>query len=398
MGRTFGNIGVLNLLEATEDSIKEVDSIKNVGTVLYRKENAHLLTKLAIGNIGATLEVPGDARFVTGVCTLDAAYLEAVDEPMTLLVTGIVVVDHDVTVEHIKRTACQLKMTGNLFVPPQLKGAIGLILKEGTGQVKVYEGAPPRLEVGVVMMTNGYLQGLQTNTHLIVNGQLTLAADLDLDLFHEKIWAIEVNGKVKVYSNQQAAFYQKGQVTGVATVIPEGFEPISSSLRINARSIRRFRQQSIYTESPIIFEAGISREAFEQAISSIHSTSFIVCHEDIEDLIYERLERLETDVLTFANQLRYVGKEEDWTASDLLGLEKGTEVIVDGILTLSEDIEESLLNERIGEMDILGEVIVQHATQKALIQRKGRLISGILTVASEVREEVQVENIGTLSL
>ncbi|MED4123266.1 hypothetical protein P4641_04675 [Halalkalibacterium halodurans] len=247
-------------------------------------------------------------------------------------------------------------------------------------------------------MTNGYLQGLQTNTHLIVNGQLTLAADLDLDLFHEKIWAIEVNGKVKVYSNQQAAFYQKGQVTGVATVIPEGFEPISSSLRINARSIRRFRQQSIYTESPIIFEAGISREAFEQAISSIHSTSFIVCHEDIEDLIYERLERLETDVLTFANQLRYVGKEENWTASDLLGLEKGTEVIVDGILTLSEDIEESLLNERIGEMDILGEVIVQHATQKALIQRKGRLISGILTVASEVREEVQVENIGTLSL
>ena len=44
MSQRIGNVGLLNLVNATEESVKGIERIENVGLVLYGKENAHLLT------------------------------------------------------------------------------------------------------------------------------------------------------------------------------------------------------------------------------------------------------------------------------------------------------------------------------------------------------------------
>lgn len=58
MKQKIGNVGLLDLRHATEESIKGIESINNVGVVFYHKENAHLLSSLSIGNIGKSIELP----------------------------------------------------------------------------------------------------------------------------------------------------------------------------------------------------------------------------------------------------------------------------------------------------------------------------------------------------
>lgn len=401
MSQRIGNVGLLNLVNATEESIKGIERIENVGLVLYGKENAHLLTRLNIGNIGSSFEVPTNYRLFNGIFNLDQNYLSSIVEPVFLIVNGIVVIDKNVQADQVQAGQLNLLVNGNVYSPVHLSGLAGRMLTKGSGAVETYHGAPPRLENGKFTLTNSFLQSIDESLYLVVNGMLSFAQDLNLDLINEKISKLEVNGKISLYENQESSLYKKvvSLTTCMVEVIPAEYEVLGKPLRLNSRSIRRFQQKKWYTNKPVIIESDVSREMLTKAIEKIHSTSVIICHEEVEDLVYELLSLMETEVLSYENSFILIEGEEVWSNDQFLALDQPVSIIVNGQLILDGDVSEEALRSKVATLDVLGEVIVREKKLKGTLQNVIRLNTGTVEVEKGKGEtEATLQNVGELSL
>lgn len=401
MGQRIGNVGLLNLLNATEESVKAYESFGNVGAVLYRTGQAHLLSLLNIGNMGRAIEVPEGYGYYNGVLNIDSSYLDSLDGALKLVVNGLVIIGPDVRQEQLASSLLKLNIHGDLYVPSGLEGVASRIFPEGSHTVKVYEGAKPRFENGSFLLSNAFLQSVEEPANLVVNGLLTLPKDLDMELFNEKINQIQVNGMVSVHEEQASFLYRKMDTApnGVIEVIPAGYDVLKKALRLNSRSIKGFQGKKILTKKPLIFQADISRETFETAIEKIDSKSFIICSEELEDLVYEKLDRMETEVLSYAEQFAYIEGEQQWSQQQLMAWPNPVNLVVDGVLTLESDVTTEALEEKLSALDLFGEIQAQPEVA-GVLQNKLRVNEGQIKVKKQALEqpETHVQNIGELAL
>ncbi|QKY70755.1 hypothetical protein [Lentibacillus sp. CBA3610] len=402
MSQQIGNIGVLNLVHATEESIKNVERIENAGVVVYSQENAHLLTALNIGNIGNTVEIPQGYRFHNGWLHLNKAYFQSITEPENILVNGLVVIDNDVEADHISSGYLNLMVNGKIYCPSHLAGAANQLMSEGeSGDFEIYDGYPPRFENGEFKLTNSFLQSIEEPLYLVVNGVLSFSKDLNMREFMEKISILEANGVIYAYEEQEEFLYKKidSLTTAKFKIYPIGFEVINKQLKLNARSIHRFQSKKIYTEKPIIIEADVTREQLAMAIDAIHSSAIIVCHESLEDLIYERCSLLDTEVLPYEYHFIMIDDEEVWSNDQFLALENETNFIVNGKLILDDDVTEATLKKSVAAVDVLGEIELSGRKQKSMLQPLLRLSIGSIRETENDNQSVSyLRNIGELSL
>lgn len=403
MKQTVGNVGVLNLLNATEQSVQAYERIGNVGLVLYRSGQSHLLAALKIGNIGKTVEVPDEFGYYNGTLEINKDYLDSIDQPIKMVLNGMLIIAHDVEPEQLKKGLLDIIVNGEVYTPSKLVGQVNQQFPQGSRTIEVYEGAPPRLENGSITLSNAFLEAAEEPVHLVVNGMLTIPTDIDAALFESKIKKIAVNGMVSVHEEQEALLHRKmdSAPNGVIEVIPAGYRILKKALRINSRSIKSFRNEKLMTKKPVIFEAEVPRTALENAIDRIDSKSFIICHEEIEDLIYEKLERLETEVVSYSNRYILIEGEEHWSNSQFESLQEPVTLIVDGILAIDEDVDADTLLSKVNTLDIFGEVLAASAEIKGALQGKVRANTGRISLKQDKEEESKPQksnNIGELSL
>ena len=397
MSKRIGNVGVLNLLNATAESVKSAGRIGNIGAVLYRAGQGHVLTSLSAGNIGATVEVPDGYSYYDGLLEIDRAYLESLNKPLKLVVIGSVLIKEDVTADLLDRDELELIVHGDIYSPATLKGAVSQRFSGGSRKVKSYSGEL-RLENGNFILSNAFLESMERPVYLKVNGKLELPKELDLGLFNEKVANIEVNGLVQLCEEQETAFYKKAgsAVKGSIEVIPSCFERLKKTFRLNNRSIRSMQGRNVYTKKPILFETDVRREKAEE-IGEIHSSSFIVCNEELEDIMYRKLAKLETEVLSYADNFIFIEGDQEWSEAQLQAIEQPAAVIVEGKLTFAEDVKPASVKDKIATLDLFGEIQTDSAEVRAALQTKLRANEGLV---SEIREtgENNLQNIGELSL
>ncbi|MDQ0253489.1 hypothetical protein J2S74_000861 [Evansella vedderi] len=402
MGQHIGNVGILNLVNATEESVEGVESIGNVGMLLYGKETAHLVSKLNIGNIGKTIELPEDYRFYNGNLIIDQAYLDTIQDSIRLLVNGTVIIDKEVQPDQLQKGKISLIVNGSVYAPAHLSAAVGNILAEGGMKVDHYEGPQPRFESGEVTLSNAFLDALEDSQCLVISGVLRLAQDLDLKKFDEKISKLKLKGLVTLFENQESIFYKKAVSVNskLVKVIPDGYEVLTKTLRLNSRSIRRFKNKKLYTKKPLILEGDVTREMLTNAITKLESTSFVICHETLEDLVYEIASNLDTEILSYKNSFVMVEGEDTWSNDEFLALENPTNFIVQGQLTLEGDVQGDVLSEKIAALDILGEVIVSEKKLKGSLQNVIRVNTGRIKDLGirDGRMPQSLKNVGELSL
>lgn len=401
MNQRIGNIGFLNLINATEESIKGIEEIENVGMVLYKKENVHFLSALNIGNIGATIEVPDGYHFYDGNLKVDKEYLQSISEPSSLFVEGAVIIDRDVQENEMKAAFQNIIVNGKVYCPAHLSGSIShFFSSKGSIEVVTFDGTPPRFEKGKLKLTNAFLKSIEEPQYLVVKGVLSFSKDLNMDKFVEKIGRLEVSGKIHVYEEQEVFLYNRiaSLTSSKVEIVPEGYQELTKSLRLNARSIRRFQNQKLYTKKPIIVEADVSRELLSDSIANIHSSSFIICHENVEDLIYELCDLLDTEVLSYQHSFHIIEGEEVWSNDQFLALENPINIIVNGQLILDQDVKEEVIQQKVLAIDIFGEVIVPEKRLKGSLQDLIRVNTGSLDEAGKKERVPSLNNIGKLSL
>ncbi|SDZ24266.1 hypothetical protein SAMN05421736_10876 [Evansella caseinilytica] len=404
MKQHIGNVGVLNLMNATPESISRIERIENVGLIIFRKETAPLVSLLNIGNIGKSLEIPEKYSLINGKLTVDAAYLQSIREPVHLLVNGTVIIDENVEPEQLHSELLHLQINGKMYVPASLFGPASRLVSHQSGaDIITYQGTLPRTEKGDFTLTNSFLGALEAPQHLIIRGALHFSADLDMEAFNEKISKLEVSGLITIFERQEPYLYKKlASLTGCRVEkYPEGYEMLKKTLRLNSRSIRRFQNKKIYTKQPILFDADVGRDALTNAIAAIESSAIIVCHESVEDLVFERCSSLDAEVLTYEHGFVLIEGEETWSNDLFLALEKPMNFIVTGKLTLDEDVEDDVLRSKVAAFDILGELLVAEKRLVGSLQSLIRLNSGRLEEKDKnqtTASAAYLGNIGELTL
>lgn len=396
MGKKYSNVGVLNLIQATEESIQEIEKINNVGLLVYSQKNAYLVPKLNIKNIGQTIMVEKNVKMANGVYKVDSAYLKIVDDNETVLINGAVIVNVDVTLEELQQKNITFIVNGIIYSPFHLNGAIQSKLLTTNGTLVSYEGPEPKLENGNLHLTTGYLEGLGEGTNLLVNGVITIDEHVDLTLLKEKIARLDINGTIRYYDFQQPLISGKLSINGNQNMIPKGYQVLSNQTHLNKHNIKRYKQQSIYTTKPIFIDSTVTREGLNEAFSSIHSLSYILCPEGTEDILFEKLANLENEVFVYVKNYIAV-KEETWFSTNFKQLDPQTTIIIQDQLTINDTLTHADMD-HISEIILAGDILVVDETTKVILKKKiSQSFKGEIHVLQD-HDEQKVTNIGELVL
>ena len=135
-----GNLSVLDLRRASDESFTSISVIGNLGVVLYSRETAHLLSRIGsvVGNLGRSIEASPDAMVHASDVQFVADYFGANDSARDIVVAGRVVVSPDLSPEDIDRGLGQLIVTGDLICPDHLSSQISAKTSQLGGQQVVY--------------------------------------------------------------------------------------------------------------------------------------------------------------------------------------------------------------------------------------------------------------------
>ncbi|KYG30490.1 hypothetical protein [Alkalihalobacillus trypoxylicola] len=394
MGQKIGNIGELNMIQATEESIQQIERINNVGSVICTPKTVKLLSQMKIENIGSTIVVEEDWQLIKGLFILDDHYIESASEHSVVFIQGVLLVDNEISVDSLQKCQTEFVVMGAVYTPKHIKGAVQTKIKKITGGIIEFDGKQPFIQSGKIELDEGFLQSLELDENILVNGTLTLSNNVDIDTFYSKINRLDVNGVLFLTKEQQSILGKKITVNGKTVIIPTGYQKIDSKLQLHNRSIKRFKQAAIYTKKPILLAENITREQFQQAFRSIHSLSFIICHESIEDLVYEALDSFETEVFSYQEHYRFIEKE-NWTKREVELLEPNTTIIVNGQWSIEEEFDEELLNKNI-VIELKGTIYTPNESMKHYVQKNIQTQNG--SVYSHLKQEDQydLDNIGEL--
>ena len=184
--KCIGNVGVLDLRTTSAEVIEQIAEIGNVGVLFYTPETAVLLPRLKIRNLGVSIEVPADARFINGEMSLYAdAFAEGM-APLSLVVNGQLFVGPDVSSEMLNNYLTRITVNGQLICPRHVLGVLESKLDHQNGQLYTYE-KDVQLVRGKLELTAAYLEGLNDAAQLMILGNLTIPEVLPNDVLKPKI-------------------------------------------------------------------------------------------------------------------------------------------------------------------------------------------------------------------
>ena len=171
--KSIGNVGVLDIRNATEESVDSIRSIGNVGTIVHSPETARLASRLSIGNVGNYFEVTGDFRTHNGHLTITRDFFKGLSSPLSLVVNGHIQVDADVEPADINANLAGLSINGHLMCPENLVGVIQGKIRNMNGHIQTYVPGD-RLYLGRLRIDDTYLRTLPDDSTLTVVGRIVV--------------------------------------------------------------------------------------------------------------------------------------------------------------------------------------------------------------------------------
>jgi hypothetical protein len=186
---------VLDLTHVTSpEQLDLATEIADVGVVLVRDSVAPRLGTVPMHGVGVVVAVPDAAKVVrqAGAIRLAGEALGAPGhEDEVLVLAGAVLVTSPV-----ERVGYQAVIVVGLLIAPEGSEA-ALSTVSVTGVVSYYPtGAVLRMVLGQESYNQEFFSYLDAPVTLVVMGELTIEADVSVDLFREKVRALTIAGTV----------------------------------------------------------------------------------------------------------------------------------------------------------------------------------------------------------
>lgn len=379
MGKVIGNVGHLDLRNASEESIAQIRRIGNVGAVLYSPETAHLLPRLNIGNVGGTLCVPQDAKIVTGEAKFDHSYPGALKEPISLVIVG------------------QLFVVGQVVCPQSLMGAINGKMAEMTGQMLTY-GENAHFHMGQLTIDKDYLQGLEDGAEVHVLGKVNMPQILDEALLKTKLAKLQVLGKIQCREENmatlRAALVASTQQPKISFV-PAGFEAIDRRLDLNNTTLPALPSRQFYCTRLVVVDGEVEAKALDAALDALVITRLLIAPTALKEVLVKKCNMLETKAVFYEGELWHIEDKSELLSSRFDYLAGKATLVVRDELHISPAIEPKLLAERLEKIHLFAEVYCTPEQMGAIQARLG-INEGELIDPARVEREVEEEGMGNI--
>jgi hypothetical protein len=397
-GQRIGNVGLLDIRHTEAESIEAIEYIGNVGTVLYSRATAPLLTKLKIGNIGSSLEVPDDTQLVAGQITIHRDYFKHQDNPLNLMIAGQMIINPDVPADELSAGLGSLYVAGQIVCPEHLIGPLQAKIKNLAGQTVVYNGEA-RIIMGKLKLDAAFLHGLDDGVSLLVMGKLDASDLLDDALLVQKISEMQVMGKL--LCRQENVETVQSLLTGESanvTVIPTGYEVIDRPVTLDAILLGALGTRKLYSSGRIEIAAGVTAELLDSEIDGLKSEDLIICPKALSAVMVRKVDLLTERVIFYEGELWVVDGEETLRPQRFDFVDSAMTLLVTGELVIDPSVEPSLLAERLHQIVNFGEIQCTPAQMGAVQARLSVDEGALVDSTAEESDEFTLGNAGQLTL
>ncbi|MQG58213.1 MAG: hypothetical protein FI707_06740 [SAR202 cluster bacterium] len=371
--KRIGNVGLLDLRNATAESLAPIAGVNNVGFMVTSRETASLVAKMSTGNVGALAIAPADATLINGPVTFSAGYLGNGDKPLSLIVNGRLVVEADVSAQDIEEGVQTLVINGDVICPKPLESAILLKIAWNNGQVLTYnEGdilAPNRF-----VLDRPYLESLDDGSSLVVARGFSAPDVLPNDLLKRKIRSIAVGRSAQFHAENADLLRSRiVNLTGRLRlrVIPEGFQLVDMPLDIDDAMLRSLEAAKLQVEGRVVIERGVDPALLDSGISALAVRDLLICPVELRDVIAAKCDLLSTRAVFYQGELWFVESEMELVPSRFEFLDGAATLIVTGDLVVSPDVEPKTLADRLDRVHNLGDIYCSQAQMGAIQARLG---------------------------
>jgi hypothetical protein len=396
-GTIIGNVNILDLTKATEQTIASIRRIRNVNVLLYSKENAHLIPKLAIDNMNTSVQLENTPKITTGQLVISKESVQEVNEPLDHVVIGQMLIEPDVISADIERMFASLVMVGQLMCPEPAMAALKAKAKQMVGQQVSYP-ADARLITGGVTLNEILLSGLEDNTVLMVVGSLRVPEVLPAELFERKIKRLHVIGNARCPEENAAMIRAKlADGTGKMDVVPTGYVLVEKPLVVDNAILDVLPGKKLYCLRGVQIETGIDPARFDDRIERLISKQAVLCPEELRSVLAKKCDLLKTRAVFYEGTLWLISGEEKLSTSRFEYLEGKATLVVQGMLKIDDDVEPRILAERLDKVYNFG-MIECTKEQRGALESKLGVNEGMISDSAGDKDENTIGNVNLLTL
>ncbi|MBT3603594.1 MAG: hypothetical protein HOE48_02410 [Candidatus Latescibacteria bacterium] len=399
----IAGVGMLDIRSATEEAISRIHRIEGVGTILCSPETAPFLTKISIEGVGSIIEVPMDAKIVTGQITLNKDSFQS--DPYSLLMVGQVVVEADLSVEDVEKGLKDLFVVGLLICPQHLSGVFQSKMKDLTGQVYYYAHKKPHIVVGDLSLDEHYLNGLDEGSELMVVGQLRMHDVLSNEILDQKIAKISVIGKATLREENVSVYYSKlDNTNSKVTVIPMGHEWMRREITLDATQLGALSARNLYCTNTVRIADDVTPDLLDAALDQLQCTGWVLCPESLKSVLATKCDLLKTRVIFYDHTLWVMEDKLDLVPSRFEYLDDQVTLVVMDTLSIHPDVTASTLAERFVKIHNFGKIKCSLEQMGAIQARMGTDDGDLIIPKEEDPKEVKedlyerIEGVGSLKL
>ncbi len=377
-GKAIGNVGILDIREATEEALGGIGAIGNVGMILYSPATAGWVTRLSAGNVGCTLQVPAGASVMTGTETWSRTSIEG-KEPLRLVVTGKLLVHPHVPRETLEENLESLAVVGEVTSPDHLAGVIRARARDVTGRLTAYpweEGG--RFFADKVTLDGRFLEDLGEGSHIVALGGVSAPEVLDDELLRRKVSSLYIGGRLHCREENLAALRSRlhgRSPSPRTTAVPAGFEAVEGRLRLDMAALGSLPGRRLYCTGLVEVEAEVEAEALEEAVDALQATRLLVAPAHLEGALAARCNLLQTKAVFYEGELWHIEDESEDKAELLPSrfewLDGKATLLVRGDLRIAADIDPRVLADRLHKVHNLGRIVCTPEQMGAVQARLG---------------------------
>jgi hypothetical protein len=384
-GNVIGNVNILDLRNATEESIAGIEKIENANAVLFTQGTGDLLAKLDIGNVNVMVDVPpiANVQRVVGKLVLNRDHFKELTQPVYFLVTGQLIVDQGVSNEDIDEWIAGSFITGQLICPESIAGTFQSKDNQVLGQVITYPSLS-KIKLDSFSLTENVINTWDDDSDLAVVGDLSVPEVLPNKLLEAKLGKLFVSGKTICHEeNAQVIQNCLMQNSGKLKVIPAEHKLVNKSINLDATLLENLPERKLYCIKSVQIGTDVTPDLLNKNLESIFSEKKILCPEELKSVFVTKCNLLENQIVFFEGRLWMVRDNQTLKATRLEYMDGDVTAYITGELTLDPDITPELLSGKFLKVHNLG-VIRCTPEQMGVIDSLLGLNSGELHDLTEV--------------
>lgn len=282
----ISNICILDVRNATEETLGDITEIENVASMIYSDESAKLLKNIKKSNIADLVKInDDDIEFIVrnGKFTLDKELLEDTEKKLYLLINGICNIS-EVPKQLLKDKVFRLSVNGNVVCPEQLKGIVDLKSTINGLLIPIKKGYSYIEDT--IMFNESFIVKQDDDSKITVE-KLVAIDEIDEDMIKKHISNIQV--LEDVITTRQNMDILRNIIDEFSKVkllmVPDNSYYKEDSIKIDSNNIDFYKNKAVISDDSITIK-DVTPTQLKENITAI-SCERLYCDDELNNTVRE---------------------------------------------------------------------------------------------------------------